>query len=151
MPCTCLQEEQEHWRTALDKLQAPSTQLSATDLQQQLVQLYEQLLSLQDPLPALNHAAVLAAKSAGGFLGTHTPNPAAFSTVPEHMLCGSYYSTASNLLLLLSSCLGKRLLLQPLLKAFAAAAVCSGAPQHQHTAGVCLQSCCCNHSCISCS
>lgn len=65
--CLCfLQDQQVAWQDALQQLQDTSTaQVTAAQLNTQLQELYEQLLSLPDPLPALKSAAALTAKTQG--------------------------------------------------------------------------------------
>jgi type VI protein secretion system component VasK len=60
-----LQEQQAQWQASLQELRSSDSQPAAADVQQQLEQLLEQLLSLPDPLPALSNAAALAARTAG--------------------------------------------------------------------------------------
>jgi hypothetical protein len=69
-----LQDQQLQWQDALKQLQDRSCNrnsgsaagVSATQLNQQLQDLYQQLLALPDPLPALQNAAALTAKTQGG-------------------------------------------------------------------------------------
>lgn len=85
---TCLQDQQVHWADALQQLQVSNTSssdaagapLSPQQLSQQLQGLYEQLLALPDPLPALRDAAALTAKTQGGV----------------RLLCGCYLAAAGT-------------------------------------------------------
>jgi hypothetical protein len=62
-----LQDQQVQWQGALQQLQQHSSDSSSdpSQLSQQLQDLYGQLLSLPDPLPALKNAAALTAKTQG--------------------------------------------------------------------------------------
>jgi hypothetical protein len=69
-----LQEQQGHWHEALQQLQDGSSSSAAAgggrgtspiQLSEQLQELYQQLLALPDPLPALRDAAALTAKTQG--------------------------------------------------------------------------------------
>ena len=74
-----LQEQQGHWQEALQQLQDGSSSagaaaggskgLSPMQLSEQLQKLYQQLLALPDPLPALRDAAALTAKTQGRVVG----------------------------------------------------------------------------------
>jgi hypothetical protein len=64
-----LQDQQVQWRDALQQLQTDSSSagaLTMSQLSQQLQDLYQQLLALPDPLPAVKDAAALTAKTQGG-------------------------------------------------------------------------------------
>jgi hypothetical protein len=68
-----LQDQQVQWQDALKQLQDSSNNssssaagISTAQLTQQLQDLYQQLLALPDPLPALKNAAALTAKTQGG-------------------------------------------------------------------------------------
>jgi hypothetical protein len=74
-----LQEQQGHWQEALQQLQDGSSSagaaaggskgLSPMQLSEQAQELYQQLLALPDPLPALRDAAALTAKTQGRVVG----------------------------------------------------------------------------------
>lgn len=69
-PFVLLQDQQVQWRDALQQLQDGSSggasgALTILQLSQQLQGLYQQLLALPDPLPSVQAAAALTAKTQG--------------------------------------------------------------------------------------